>query len=155
MHSSKNQMMFIGSSYNLNNIICEEPVVANGKLVSPTDTEVCLGVKLDENLSLASHIDMICKKASSGIGAIKRIKPFVPAHTLESIYKSLVQPYFDYCSPLWDTCVKLLKDKLYRDFRLVQQELYWVPTMIPIQSIFSTCFLGIHLKTDGLAPSQY
>ena len=108
--------MQIGSSYNLkfNNIICEEPVVANGKPISRTNTEVCLGVKLDENLSWASHIDMICKKASSGIGAIKRIKPFVPVHTLESIYKSLVQPYFDYCSPLWDTCGKLLKDKLQR-----------------------------------------
>ena len=34
-----------------------------------------------------SHIEMICKKASSGIGAIKRIKPFVPMHTLESVYK--------------------------------------------------------------------
>ena len=107
-------MMFIGSSYNLNNIICEEPVVANGKPISRTNTQVCLGVKLDENLSWASHIDKTCKKASSGIGAIKRIKPFVPVHTLESIYKSLVQPYFDYCSPLWDTCGKLLKDKLQR-----------------------------------------
>ena len=73
-------------------------------------------VKLDENLSWASHIDMICKKASSGIGAIKSIKPFGPVHTLESIYKNLVLPYFDYCSPLWDTCGKLLilKDKLQR-----------------------------------------
>ena len=112
MHSSKCKMMFIGSSYNLNN--SEEPVVANGKPISRTNTQVFLGVKLDENLSWASHIDMICKKASSGIGAIKRIKPFVPVHTLESIYKSLVQPYFDYCSPLWDTCGKLLKDKLQR-----------------------------------------
>ena len=33
MHSSECKMMLIGSSYNLNNIICEEPVVANGKLI--------------------------------------------------------------------------------------------------------------------------
>ena len=24
----------------------------------------------------------------------------------------MIQPYFDYCSPLWDTCNKTLKDKL-------------------------------------------
>ena len=90
MHSSKCKMMFIGFSHNLNNIICEEPVVANGKPIFRTNTQVYLGVKLDENLSWASHIDMICKKANSRIGAIKRIKPFVPVHTLESIYKSLV-----------------------------------------------------------------
>ena len=28
--------------------------------------------------------------------------------------KSLVQPYFDYRSPLWDKCRKLLKDKIHR-----------------------------------------
>ena len=57
---------------------------------------------------------MICKKASTGIGAMRRIKPFVPIDTLEKAYKSLVQPYFEYCSPLWDNCGKLLKDKLQR-----------------------------------------
>ena len=53
---------------------------------------------------------------------MKRIKPFVPMHiyTLESIYKSLVPPYFDYCSPPPPppfgtcTCGKLLRDKLQR-----------------------------------------
>ena len=54
---------------------------------------------------------MICKKTSAGIEAMRRIKPFVPVDTLEKVYKSLVQPYFEYCSPLWDNCGKLLKDK--------------------------------------------
>ena len=114
MHPSKCKIMFIGSPYNLNNIICEEPVVANAKPISRTATQMCLGVKIDENLNCNSHIEMISKKASAAIGAMKRIKPFVLMHTLESIYKSLVQPYFDYCSPLWDTCGKLLRDKLQR-----------------------------------------
>ena len=52
---------------------------------------------------------MICKKAIAGIGA-----PFVPVNPLEKVYESLVQPYFEYCSPLWDNCGKLLKDKLQR-----------------------------------------
>jgi hypothetical protein len=52
------------------------------------------------------------KKVSAAIGVMRRMKPFVPMHTLESVYKSLVQPYFDYCSPLWDTCGTLLRDKL-------------------------------------------
>ena len=28
------------------------------------------------------------------------------------LYKALIQPYFDYCSALWDTCGKVHKDKL-------------------------------------------
>ena len=39
---------------------------------------------------------------------------FVPVATLETVYKGLVQPYFEYCSPLWDARGKLLKDKLQR-----------------------------------------
>ncbi len=93
-------MMFIGSSYNLNNITCEESVVANTKPILRTATQMCLGVEEDENPNWDSHIEMICKKASAGIGAMERIKPFVPMHTLESVYKSLVQPYFDYFSPM-------------------------------------------------------
>ena len=30
----------------------------------------------------------------------------------KTIYSALIQPYFDYCSALWDTCNKTLKDKL-------------------------------------------
>ena len=56
MHPSKRKMMFIGSPYNLNNIICEEPVVKNAKPIPRTSTQVCLRVKLDENLMLGhSH----------------------------------------------------------------------------------------------------
>ena len=42
------------------------------------------------------------------------IKNFVPVATLETVYKGLVQPYLKYCSPLRETCDKLLKDKLQR-----------------------------------------
>ena len=45
---------------------------------------------------------------------MRRIKPFVPVDTLEKVCKSRVQPYFEDCSPLWDNCGKLLKDKLQR-----------------------------------------
>jgi len=59
---------------------------------------------------------MICKKASAGIGAMRRIKPFVrlARYALEKVYKSLAQPYFEDCSPLWDNCGKLLREKLQR-----------------------------------------
>ena len=56
---------------------------------------------------------MIFRKASAGIGAMRRnIKPFVPVDTLEKVSKSRAQLYFEYCSPLWDNCGKLLKDYL-------------------------------------------
>jgi hypothetical protein len=71
-----------------------------------------LGIDLDDRLTFDINIEEICKKICSGIGALRRIKPFVPQTSLVTLYKSLIQPYFDYCSPLWDTCDKILKDKL-------------------------------------------
>ena len=67
---------------------------------------------IDETLSFRIHIEDICKKICSGVGILRRIKPFVPQGSLVTLYKSLIQPYFDYCAPLWDTCDKALKDKL-------------------------------------------
>jgi hypothetical protein len=51
----------------------------------------------NENLNWEKQFDKICKKASAGIGAIKRAKPYVDINTLQTIYKALVQPYFNYC----------------------------------------------------------
>jgi len=72
MHPLKSKSMFIGSSYNINKKNTEQPV--NNTPVSRTDTHKCLGVQIDEKLSWDSHIDMICKKASAGIEAMRRIK---------------------------------------------------------------------------------
>ena len=58
------------------------------------------------------NIEKICNKICSGIGALRIIKPFFPQSSLVTLFKSLIQPYFDYYSPLWDTCDKILKDKL-------------------------------------------
>ena len=104
MQPSESQLMFIGSSYNLNNKNTVQPVVVNNLPISRTEKHKSLGVQVDEKVTWDSHIDMICKKANGGIGAMRRIKPFVPLDT----------PYFEYCSPLWDNFEKLLKDKLQR-----------------------------------------
>ena len=46
------------------------------------------------------------------LGLTPALSPYVPANTLQTIYSALIQPYFDYCSPLWGVCNKTLKDRL-------------------------------------------
>ena len=84
----------------------------NNQFITLAHSYTCLGVKLDENLNWHEHVEMICKKVGAGIGAMQRIKPYVPINTLHTIYRALIEPYFDYCSPLWDVCNQQLKDKL-------------------------------------------
>ena len=43
---------------------------------------------------------------------MKRVRSFVPAATLQLIFNSLVQPYFNYCCTVWDNCNKTLAEKL-------------------------------------------
>ena len=57
---------------------------------------------------------MVCKKVGTGVGILRRVKPYVPANILTSIYNALIQPYFDYCSPLWGVCNKTLRNSLQR-----------------------------------------
>ena len=64
------------------------------------------------NLSWKAHIYKVSKKVSSGIGALKRVRPFVSMHTAIKIYKGLIEPHFDYCSAVWDGLTQRLSEKL-------------------------------------------
>ncbi len=55
---------------------------------------------------------MIIKKVNAGIAVIKRMKTYVSQEFLKTVYNALIQPYFDYCCQLWDTCGIVLKEKL-------------------------------------------
>ena len=71
---------------------------------APIHQVVCtksLGVYVDENLSWNVHIDNIAKKIASGIGILKRSRPFVTFEVLSTTYSALVQPYFDCCCVVW------------------------------------------------------
>ena len=71
-----------------------------------------LGMHIDQHLSWNVHIDNLCKKVASGLGALKRIRPFVNSNALQMIFSSLIQPYFDYCSVVWDGCGTTLAGKI-------------------------------------------
>ena len=111
-HPTKTKLMYIGSKYNTDTMTYDIPVMMNNQFITLAHSYTCLGVKLDENLNWHEHVEMICKKVGAGIGAMQRIKPYVPINTLHTIYRALIEPYFDYCSPLWDVCNQQLKDKL-------------------------------------------
>ena len=71
-----------------------------------------LGIFIDDNLRWQMHIDKLSKKIAYGIGAVKRIRHFVPTPTLHCIYNALIQSQFDYCNIVWDNCGKTLFDRL-------------------------------------------
>ena len=102
----------IGSRQRIN-IFQSAPLLAiNNVPVKQVSHTKSLGVHIDENLFLNVHFEKLSKQVASGIDALKRIRPYVPLPIMQRIYNRLVQPYFDYCSVVWDSCGSNLADKL-------------------------------------------
>ena len=112
LNSSKTEFMLIGSRQRLGTYDTSPKLIIGGDIINPVSSVKSLGVHIDENLSWNMHIEKIAKKIASGIGAIKRCRPFINRTTLESVFNALVQPYFNYCSEVWGHCNKSLSNRL-------------------------------------------
>ena len=104
--------MIIGSRHNLGKIDKDPVIKIGSETVNRVHTSKSLGVIIDDKLKWEDQIDSISKKVSRGTGAIKLIKPYVPKKCLSQVYDALVQPYFDYCSLVWQNCKLELQSKL-------------------------------------------
>ena len=71
-----------------------------------------LGLYIDQNLSWSKHVNETAKIISSGIGALKRLRPFICDDTAILLYRALIEPNFDYCCPVWDGLSNAFADKL-------------------------------------------
>ena len=104
--------MLIGSRQRLSNLTDSPTITIDNVQISQVATAKSLGVTIDNKLDWSSHIDKLTKKIASGIGAIKRIRHFVPQATLHLIYQAIIQPHFDYCNVVWGNCGITLQNKV-------------------------------------------
>ena len=109
LNVSKTEYMIIGCRHNLGKIDKDSVIKIGSETVNRVHTSKRLGVIIDDKLKWEDQIDSII---SRGIGAIKLIKPYVRKKCLTQVYNALVQPYFDYCSLLWQNCKLELQSKL-------------------------------------------
>ncbi|KAL9979041.1 hypothetical protein ACROYT_G016633 [Oculina patagonica] len=110
----KTEYMIIGSRKRLNHANLDLNLKIGDTNLKRVEKTVSLGVTLDENLTWKEHVSNISKKVSKGLGVLMRTREILPNDSLNQIYKSIIQPHFDYCSPVWHTCDKGLRTKLQR-----------------------------------------
>ena len=104
--------MVIGSRQRLS-VQCDDVEIKIGdQIIKRVDHTKSLGLTIDAHLSWSKHVEEICKKVSSAIGALKRVRPFLSEGAAIQIYNALIMPHFDYCSPVWDCLSGYLSDKL-------------------------------------------
>lgn len=69
--------MVIGSHQKLRTIVSEINIRVNGNEINKVKSVKSLEVHIDEHLTWSVHIDKLCKKIASAIGALRRIRPFI------------------------------------------------------------------------------
>ena len=112
LNVAKTELMIIGSRQRLS-VQCDDlEIKIDDQIIKRVDHTKSLGLTIDDHLSWRKHVDEICKKVSSAIGALKRVRPFISKETATQIYNALIMPHFDYCSPVWDCLSGYLSDKL-------------------------------------------
>ena len=78
------------------------------------------------------HHHKVIKKASKGIGILRRFKDLLDKDTLKTIYSVFVLPHFDYCVSVSDNCSKTLQNKLqkvqHKAGRIITGDCYKTPS---------------------------
>ena len=113
LNVARAELVIIGSRLQRLNAQCEEiDISIDDWRIRRVDHTKSLGLTINAQLSWSKHVDEICKKASSAIGALKRVRLFIPTDVAVQVYNALILTHFDYCSPVWDCMSGHLSDKL-------------------------------------------
>ena len=87
--------MLVGSRQRIATMTVITHAFLNGISLTKVNCGKCLGVEIDEFLTLYTHIASVSKKVLSGLSIMRKINPFIPISSLLNIYQSVVEPYFD------------------------------------------------------------
>lgn len=66
-----------------------------------TTGDKILGVYIDENFQWNNHFQYVCKKVSSYIWLLSKIKTYLSFEHRSLFYKAYIQPHFNYCNIIW------------------------------------------------------
>ena len=124
-----------------------------------------LGMYLDPTLMFNNHIDHIVKKVRQRVRILWRMRGFISCELAKSLYISLIDPVYNYCSEVYDGCFlnanselqvsqnQALRAVLKRDNRADTQLLHtdsgikWLD-----QSRRESCCKLVYKLTNGIGP---
>ena len=100
LNTDKTNIMLIGTGAKLKNAN-DFSVFIDGQELERVNKAKCLGVLIDDKLKWHNQVNSIVQKVFCKIGILRRLKPYLDVNTLNMIFKSFVQPIFDYCNITW------------------------------------------------------
>ena len=88
------------------------PIHIQGEMISRVTEVKFLGVCIDERLNYNCHTMTICKKLSSIVGVMNKLKYYVPSVILRQVYFALFQSVLMYGLTVWGGCGKTNRGKI-------------------------------------------
>ena len=110
----KSECMIIGSRQRIATLEGDLNLSVNGISLKRVKHTKCLGVHIDENLTWAKHVEYITKKVVCNISILRKVSSTLTPDNRNTVYKSIIEPYFNYCSLVWDSIGDTLSKKLQR-----------------------------------------
>ena len=86
----------------------------NNEVINNVSDTKYLGVTICSDLSWEKHISATCSKIGYGINILCRLRHKVNQAELLSVYNTIIQPYIDYCLPIWGYAPSSLLCKIQR-----------------------------------------
>ena len=74
----------------------------NGQTLNEVAEHEELGITISSDLKVANHCQHACSKANRMLGLIKPTIKHKNISAMVQLYKSLVKPHLEYCSPAWN-----------------------------------------------------
>lgn len=98
LNIDKTKMMIITNKKNLNKN--DLHIKINNEILQCEKEIKYLGVIIDDELKFKSNIDTVAKKVGRKVGVLTRLNNRLNLHQKIMLYKSIVEPHFNYCSSI-------------------------------------------------------
>ena len=113
LNPDKTELLWASTKHNLN----KQPLPAvrvRGVVVKPTTLVKSLGVQIDEELKLSSHVSSICRSCYFHLRQIRQIRRYLNMDSAKTLVQSFVTNRIDYCNSLLANAPSYQTDQLQR-----------------------------------------
>jgi hypothetical protein len=127
-----------------------------------------LGVVINSKLNWNNHIKIICNKISKNTGIILRTRNNLTHETLLMLYRSLIQPYIEYCNIIWAAGESTSLANLFRKQKKAIRAITFakrnahtgqifkqllIPTLYEVNKYQTSCF--VFKSVNNMLPPQF
>ena len=100
MNGQKTEFILYGSRQQLKKCVTNN-INVTGDVLDKTDCIKCLGVWLDDTLSLKHHITQKCRTAMWILQSLKAIRPFLTTEACHTVVRGIVYVHLDYANAIF------------------------------------------------------